>query len=327
MATRYLVTGADGFLGKHLLQLLCEHRIPTRAMLQEDLAQELPGDPERVFADLSDTESLRKATKGISHVVHLAARVHEMRESESKPLQAFREVNVEGTRRLLEASKENGVDAFLLMSSVKAMREKASEVQDEQTPCGPTTPYGLSKLEAEKLVAEWGRETKTRCVTLRLPMVYGPGAKGNVLSLLRMAARGRRLPFAGIGNKRSMVYVGNVVDAIVRTMEHPHAEGVFIVTDGRDYSTNALYEAMGRAAGMARPTYYCPVWGVRLLGCVGSLAGSLLRRPMPIDRAAASRLTEDLCFSSEKLRRELNIAPRFGLEDGMQETVKWFLRH
>jgi nucleoside-diphosphate-sugar epimerase len=325
MTMKYLVTGADGFLGQHLLQLLHDNGVSVRAMLQEDFGQTLPGDPQRVVADLSDPASLLKATEGVTHVVHLAARVHQMNDDAEDPIQAFREVNVEGTRRLLDACEANNVEAFLLMSSVKAMCETSQGILDETTECRPMTPYGISKLEAEHVVEEWNARTKTRCVTLRLPMVYGPGAKGNVLTLLRKAKSGKRLPFGGIRNKRSMVYVGNVVDAICRTMETPEANGVYIVSDEQDYSTKELYETMGREAGAAKPTFYFPILGLKLLGLIGSVAGAVLKRPMPIDGDAVSRLTEDLCFSSEKLRQELDITPPFNLESGMAETVKWYL--
>ena len=324
MANRYLVTGADGFIGTHLLNRLALDGISTKAMLVEDHGQPLPANVQRVVADLADPDALHAATRGITHIVHLAARVHQMQDTDSDPLRAFREVNVKGTKNLLDAAEKNGVRNVLLMSSVKAMCERAADILDENSPCRPTTPYGISKLEAEHLATSWGERTHSRCVVFRLPMVYGPGAKGNALSLLAKAVARKRMPFAGIANKRSMVYVGNVADAVVRIMEGPQASGVFIVCDSHPYSTNDFYYAMGRAAGMKNPTFGVPVSWLRLMGYAGSLAGIALQRPMPLTSETVARLTENLCFSPTKLQRALGSELPYSLNEGMEEMVKWY---
>jgi nucleoside-diphosphate-sugar epimerase len=324
---KYLVTGADGFLGRHFLAELARRGIPTRAMLQEGAPDaELPGEPEVVRAELLRPPSLPPAVRDITHVIHLAARVHVMDESGSEEERAFHEVNVEGTRRLLEAAGGAGVTHFLLMSSVKAMAEGESGVRDESAPARPRTPYGRSKLEAENVMFELGKALNIHAVALRLPMVYGPGAKGNVLRLLQAADKGRRLPFGRIRNRRSMVYVGNVVDAALTALESPRSNGqVYLTCDERVYSTRELYAAICQAMGKEPLLRNTPVWLLKVMGVCGSLAGTALRRPMPVNRGVIRRIAGDLHFRPEKIRRELGFVPAVSLEEGIRRTVEWYL--
>lgn len=322
---KYLVTGADGFIGLRVLKLLAEKRIPARAMLIEDHGQALPGAPERVVADLLDRKSLDNALENITHVIHLAARVHMMHDASSDPLAAFEEVNVTGTLNLLQAMRDAGGTHFLLMSSVKAMGEESVGVFDESSPCSPATPYGISKFHAEQEVLNFGDENKMHCIVLRLPMVYGPGNKGNMLPLLHKASRNKRLPFGSIKNRRSMVFVDNVAEAICATMASDKSAGqTYIIADAKPYSTNELYKTIGEAFGMKKATFRFPLLGLRCMGFLGSILEAVFRRPMPINSGGVKRLVGDLLFSSEKIHNELGFTPLYDLNQGIRLTVEWY---
>ena len=323
---RYLVTGADGFLGGHFLAELARRGIPARAMLQQSVGDlQLPGEPEIVRAELLEPDSLAPAVEGVTHIVHLAARVHMMNDPAPDPEKAYFQVNVEGTRSLLAAAAEANVAHFLLMSTVKAMGEEEVGVFDETSTPNPTTPYGRSKLAAEQAVFELAEQHGIHASVIRLPMVYGPGAKGNVLRLLAAARRGKRLPFGAIDNRRSMVYVANVVDAALAVMDSPNSAGqVYLVCDERPYSTREFYSAICQAMGKGPLLRSVPLWLLKALGRCGDLAGLILRRQMPVDSGVVRRIAGDLCFSAEKITRQVGFVPKVSLGEGAQETARWF---
>jgi nucleoside-diphosphate-sugar epimerase len=323
---KYLVTGADGFLGRHFLAVLAERGLAARAMLIPGAPQRpLPGGPEAVTADLLDAASLDKAVQGVTHVIHLAARVHMMNDPAPDPEKEFFRVNVEGTRSLVEAAARGGAEHFLLMSTVKAMGEEQAGQFDENSPPRPTTPYGRSKLAAEQAMFELAGKRGLHAVALRLPMVYGPGAKGNVLRLLEAAKAGKRLPFGRIANRRSMVYVGNVVDAALRAIQAPRSAGkVYIVCDADVYGTRELYVEICRAMGKGPLLRNVPLWVLRAAAKAGDAAEAILRRKMPIDSDVVTRIAGDLCFDGGRIGRELDWSPKVSLAEGISKTVQWY---
>lgn len=323
---RYLVTGANGFLGRHFLAELAQRGVPARAMLHRSAGDlQLPGDPQIVHAELLEPDSLPAAVEGITHIVHLAARVHMMNDPAPDPEAAYFRVNVEGTRSLLAAAAEAGVTHFLLMSTVKAMGEEDEGVFDETSSPAPATPYGRSKLAAEQAVFEFGRAHAMHVCVTRLPMVYGPGAKGNVLRLLAAASKDRRLPFGKVDNKRSMVYVGNVVDAALAVLGSPGSAGeVYLVCDERPYSTREFYSAICQAMGKEPLLRNTPIWLLKAMGRCGDLAGLILRRQMPIDTGVISRIVGDLCFSTQKISEQVGFTPKVSLAEGAEATVRWY---
>jgi nucleoside-diphosphate-sugar epimerase len=321
---RYLVTGADGFLGRHFMAELAARGIPARAMIIPGAPDPaLPGGPQIVRADLLDRPSLDAAVMDISHVIHLAARVQIVNDPAPDPEKAFHEVNVEGTRRLLEAAARAGAGHFLLMSTVKAMTERQAGQFDETSPPRPTTHYGRSKLAAEAAMFELAAACNVQAVALRLPIVYGPGAGGSAIKQLDAARLGRKLPFGRIRNRRSMVYVGNVVDAALRAVDSPAGAGkVFLVCDERPYGTAEVYSQICRAMGKPPLLRNVPVWLLKFAGRVGDLAEIILRRPMPLDSEMVARIAGDLCFDSGRIARELGWSPKFSLEEGIARTVQ-----
>jgi len=323
---KYLVTGADGFLGRHFLAKLHAREVPVRAMLVADAPQvELPGNPEIVRANLLSPPSLRDAVRGVTHVIHLAARVHMMNDPAPDLEKAFFEVNVEGTQSLLEASVAAGSRHFLLMSTVKAMGEEQAGVFDEETAAHPTTPYGRSKLAAEQVVFDLARKHNVHAVALRLPMVYGPGAKGNVLKLLEAARAGRKLPFGCIANRRSMIYVGNVVDAALAALQAPSSSGrVYLACDTRPYGTKELYATICQAMGKGLLLRNVPVWLLRLMGYCGDVAEFVLRRKMPVSSDVVNRIAGDLYFDAGRIQSEVGFIPEVSLEEGIKRLVKWY---
>jgi nucleoside-diphosphate-sugar epimerase len=307
-----LVTGADGFVGRELCAALAAAgrrfrpavRAPRAAL--EDAA---------VVGDIGPATDWRRALESVDSVVHLAARTHVLRETAADPLAEYRRVNVAGTERLARTAAASGVRRLVFLSSVKVNGEaSAGRPFTEDDIPRPEDGYGISKWEAEQALARVAGETGLETVVLRPPLVYGPGVKGNFLRLMRWIARGVPLPLGAIENRRSLVYSGNLVDAIVRSLDAPAAAGrTYLVADGEDLSTPELVRRLARALGVQARV---PAFPLAPIALAAALAGK---------RAEFARLAGSLQVDSSRARRELDWRPRHSLSQGLAETAAWFL--
>lgn len=314
-AAPVLVTGANGFVGRYVCDALSGRRQPYR-MLVRDGAQ-VGGTDAAVFRTpgLFHGEAVRPALRGCRAVIHLAARVHVMEDRSADPLAEFRRVNVEGTRAIARWAMEAGAKRFVLVSSVKVNGESTPEApfQESDAPA-PEDPYGQSKWEAEQALRRIADETGLEVVILRPPLMYGVGVKANFLRLMKLVHRGVPLPFGAVRNRRSFAFVGNLADAAVAASEHPRAPGeTLLVSDGPALSSPELVRAI--AAAMDRRARMLPV-PPPLLRAAGALTG----RQATVDRLLAS-----LEVNSSKIRGVLGWTPPFSMEEGLRETVEWFL--
>jgi nucleoside-diphosphate-sugar epimerase len=305
-----LVTGADGFVGRKLCEALAASgRRVRRALRAVD-----PGVADAVaVGDIGGETDWRAALEDASVVVHLAARTHVLRETAADPLAEYRRVNVDGTRRLAQQAAQLGVRRLVFVSSVKVNGESSEQPFTENDAPRPRDAYGLSKWEAEQALARVAVDTGLEAVVLRPPLVYGPGVKGNFLRLMNLIARGMPLPLASIANRRSLVYVGNLVDAALRAIDAPGVAGrTYLVSDGDDVSTPDLVRALAQALGVAPRLLPCPP-AMLMIGA--ALAGR---------RAELARLAGSLQVDGSAARRELGWRPRFNLSQGLAETARWY---
>ena len=315
MKGRVLVTGASGFVGGHLCPELLNAGWTVRAVVRgPEAAKELPQGVEPLYVSRIGSETAwGEGLQGVEVVAHLAGRAHVMNEGSADSLRAYRETNVGGTRRLAEACAEAGVRRLVFVSSVKAVGEGSPVAYTEETPRRPEDAYGVSKMEAEDVLAEVSVRTGLEVVVLRPPLVYGPGAKANFRRLMGLVGKGVPLPLGLVRNRRSMVYVRNLTAAISSCLEHPAAGGeTFFVADGESASTRELVTRMGRL--MKRPARLVPV-PVSLLRIGGRVTG----RSGQVDRLVGS-----LTVSTAKIRRLLGWSPWFSLDEGLRETVDWY---
>jgi len=221
--------------------------------------------------DLSRDPLPSGALDGVDTVFHLAARTHAVDEAGDTE-QLYRAINVDGTRKLLEAASAAGVRRFVLMSSVKAMGEKTDEAQNEASPTDPTTWYGRTKLAAEQMVLQ-GRFV-SEPVVLRPALVYGPGVRGNLERMIDSVRSGRFPSVPEVGNRRSLVHVDDVAGAADLAADASGAAGrVFIVTDGRPVSTREMFEWISRGLNRPIPDRTYPLVLFRLLSRAGDTIG------------------------------------------------------
>lgn len=305
-----LVTGASGFIGRALCLFLREKGWRLRAAVRSAGAGVQGADETVRIGGIDGRTDWAEALSGVDAVVHLAARVHVMRDTSEDPLGAFRRINVKGTEHLAREALRAGVKRFVFISSIKVNGEGRERPYTELDPPAPEDAYGISKKEAEDLLRHIARETGLEVVILRLPLVYGPGVKANFKSLIKIVRMGLPLPFKGVSNKRSFVYVGNVVDAIKACLIHPLAAGeTFFLSDGEDVSTPELLRLIARA--MNKKIFLFAL-GMKALKVVGKMTGM----SQEIDR-----LTGSLTVDARKIRKILGWAPPFTLQQGIAKTV------
>jgi nucleoside-diphosphate-sugar epimerase len=306
------VSGASGYIGRALCAaLLADGGFRVRRLMR----QPPPGRTEVYedvrIGDIGGSVDWPSALRGIDAVVHLASPSDA--HGTGDPLARYREVNVEGTRRLAYAAASAGVRRFIFLSSAKVHGEQSlGHPISEADPPRPADAYAISKAEAESVLRDIGRATGLSVVTLRPPAVYGPGAKGNILRLLQLISR-VPLPLASIVNRRSLIYMDNLVDAIIASLRAAApASATYLVSDGEDISTPDLIRALADGIGAPARLLPCPI---ALLKLAGSLTGR---------REDVRRLTDSLQVDISKIRSELCWTPPCTLAAGLAATARWY---
>lgn len=310
---KVMVTGASGFVGNDTCTRLVTQGMNVVGTVRHLPPQLLPGVDYRIASDISKDTDWCEVLQGVDTVVHCAARVHMMQETAGDALQEFQRVNVGWTDRLARSAALRGVRRFVYLSSIKVNGEQTVVPFTEQDLPKPQDAYGVSKWEAEQALAQVSIHTGIETVIIRSPLVYGPGVKGNFLQLLNILSRSVPLPLASICNQRSLVYLGNLVDAIVRCVQDPRAAGrTYFVSDGEDLSTPDLVRRLGIAMGSNTCLWPCPT---PFLYWMGQVAGK---------REIIDRLAGSLQVNSSKIQTELDWRPPFTVAAGLSETAAWF---
>jgi nucleoside-diphosphate-sugar epimerase len=303
-----LVTGATGFVGSRLAQRLAQGKWPVRAAVRRD-ADALPfGIEVATVGEIDGTTDWRSALDGVATVIHCAARAHILHETNEDPAASFRRVNTDGTLNLARQALDAGVSRFVFVSTIGVLgNETIDRPFRSDDPPAPGSVYAASKLEAEEGLHSLVRSAEMKVVIVRPPLVYGPGAPGNLSRMLRWLAMGMPLPLGAIENRRSLVGLDNLVDFLVRCAEHPAAANrTFLVSDGEDVSTPALLRAVGEAAGLRVRLFPVPP---RLLTLVARIVG----KP-----ELAQRLCGSLQVDASEAIRLLDWVPPMSLSAGLR---------
>jgi len=305
-------------LGQGLLRHLQSNaRIRVRAALRRATTEieESKGIENVVLGNINATNSFTHGLMGMDVVVHAAARVHVLNDTAIDPLVEYRKINTEGTLNLARQAAFNGVKRFIFLSTIKvngeATRRGSSFCMRDQPM--PQDAYAISKWEAEQGLVEISAKTGMEVVILRAPLVYGPGVGANFLRLMRAVDRRTPLPFGLVDNCRSLIYLGNLVDAIVACLDHPVAAGkTYLLSDGEDVSTPELINRLAKAFNRSPRLMPIPPvlmrWG-----------GQLVCKGREIDRLLGS-----LVVDSSAIQSELGWMPPHSMQEGLQVTANWY---
>jgi len=312
-----LVTGANGFVGLAVCSGLISAGLRVRAALRDETrGRHLPAVVEKVAVGSLDAETdWSDALAGVDAVVHLAGRVHVMRDRAADPLSEFRRVNVEATRSLAQMAATAGVQRLVYVSTAKVNGEGSGRCYCEADEPRPHDPYAQSKFEAETALRCIEAETGLEVVVLRPPLIYGPGVRANFLRILQLVETGMPLPLASIRNRRSMIFLDNFVAAVIASLASPAPVGkTYLVSDGVDISTPELIHLISATMGKNTTLFPVPPIFLRLLGkAIGK-------------SSEVKRLCGSFCVDSGKFREELGWKPPFSTVEGVRQTVDWFMR-
>jgi nucleoside-diphosphate-sugar epimerase len=326
MPRTYLVTGATGFVGSHVAEALVARgdtvRTIARASSDTTLLEKLG--VAIVRGDLTDAAAIREACAGVDAVIHCGAKVGDWGHVDE-----YRKVNVEGLRLLLDAVAGKPLQRFVLVSSlgVYAARHHYGTDETEPLPDHHIDGYTQSKVEAERLALEYHRKQGVPVTVLRPGFIYGPRDRS---VLPRIVARLKERSIMYIARGRfalNTTYVGNLVDAILLSVDNPAAVGeVFNITDGEFVSKRRFLEAVADGAGVPRAWGTVPVWLARF---VANWRESVFRRkkkpnPPRMTQAQLKFAGLNLDFSIAKARTKLGYTPRVSFNEGMKQAIDWY---
>jgi nucleoside-diphosphate-sugar epimerase len=312
---RVLVTGAEGFVGRELVFAMRDIGMSVRAIVRHhQLPVRLPVETVNI-RDLRESQDWPKTLTGVDVVVHLAARAHVIVERALNPIDEFRAVNVEPTLRLFKACQAASVRRFVFVSSigVNGVMTQGTPFRESDPP-NPTEPYAISKWEAECGLRGLATDGRTDLVIVRPSLIYGPGAKGNFLRLLRLVNSGWPLPFGSLTAKRSVLSLASFCDLLIRCVQQKEASGhVLLAADCEPIATRDLIIVV--AALMKRPARLVSI-PPRLLNMLGLVTGF---------DAEVNRLTGSLEVDSSAASKLLNWRTRVDFRYDMKRMVEAFL--
>ncbi len=309
--SRLLISGTTGFVGSRLLEVVSGSGRPVRAIVRETASYDSV-----CVDDIGPDNDWTEALGDVDTVVHLAGMVQAVNSPSRSLLAELRRVNVHGTLNLARQAAEAGVRRFIFVSSIKVNGEftlpgKPFTIDDEPA---PQDAYAISKSEAETGLRQLAENSKLEVVIIRPPLVYGPGVKGNFLSLIRLVKAGVPLPLGAIDNRRTMVALDNLVDLIITCISHPAAANqTFLVGDDEDISTPDLLCRLAEAMGKKARLISLPEWSLKL-------GASLFRK-----QNLLHRLCSNLQLDTSKTRSLLAWQPRISVDEGIRKTVESML--
>lgn len=322
---KLLVTGGTGFIGSHLAEegrrrgaqvvvLGLTDRPEEKAnaaLLASQGVEILPG-------SITDPELCARAMRGVTHVFHLAVAMREGGKSD----EFFEAINLDGTRRLLEAAGSGRVERFVYCSTIGIYGHRAPGITNEDSPLRPGNIYERTKVAAERMVREHAAHANVNYTVLRPADVYGPRDQ-RLLKLFKGVSRGRFPLFGSGAGRRHMVYVDDVVSAFFSACERPEAvDQGMIVAGPRPCTLRELIEAVRQATGSARYGFRLPLAPMLATAAVVEDACQALKLDPPIYRRRMDFFTSDSAFDTSRARRLLGWAPQVDLADGVRRTYE-----
>jgi nucleoside-diphosphate-sugar epimerase len=323
---RILITGGTGFIGSRLAQRCIERGDSVKVLGQVNTPAEAENrhliekkGAEIILGSVTDPESLSGCLEGVDIVYHLAAAQHEM----NVPDQKFRDVNVDGTRSILEFCLSTGVRRFVHGSTIGVYGSLEGAI-DEKSPCNPDNIYGVTKLEGERVVLSY--QERLPVVLIRIPEVYGPGDR-RLLKLFKAIKKGA---FMNIGPGRNLhhpIYVDDLIDGLFLAAEKEEAPSEIILLAGKEpVTTNEMVAIIAEHVGAAAPKWRVPLFPMLLLATVMEKSFRPLGIQPPLHRRRMDFFRKSFVLRGEKAQSILGFVPKVTFKYGALQTSKWYER-
>jgi nucleoside-diphosphate-sugar epimerase len=320
-----LVTGASGFTGRALVKKLLQRGESVKALVREtsDYADIEKEGAEIIVGNVKDKASVEKAVSGVDRVYHIAALFREA----GFPDEEYYAVNLEGTRNLLEASVEAGVERFVHCSTIGVCGDIKDPPADEKMAYNPGDIYQVTKMEGEKLALSYASEGKLKVTVARPASIYGPGDL-RLLKMFKMINKGR---FVVLGSGKPffhVVYIDDLVDGFILCAQNDKSIGeVFIIAGDEYVELNELFEIIAGKLGVKPPKLHLPAWPFQWLGTLMEKICIPLGLEPPIYRRRVDFFTKSRSFSIEKAKTILGYQPKVDLRQGIENTVNWYRKN
>ncbi|KZZ51015.1 MAG: NAD-dependent epimerase/dehydratase family protein [Saccharospirillaceae bacterium] len=304
-----LITGASGFLGRNLTEKLIALGLDIRLAVRHSRIEEYQVD-QVAIGNISGLTDFSKALEGVQVVIHLAGLAHVLGDHKAIDVDQFEEVNTSGTRALARQASVAGVKRFIFISSIGVNGQNSAKPFTEFSQEKPQDIYSASKYEAEKALKSESGKHCMDYVIIRPPLIYGPSAPGNFSRLMKLVSTGLPLPFASIRNKRSLIYVKNLVDFITCCLCDDKASNqIFLVCDGNDLSLSELVCFLRNFRGLRRNLFSVPVFVFRIAGIVFNKS-SVINKLIGNLQVDNSKVTSQMCW-----------IPPYTVEQGIRDSV------
>tara|TARA_B100000900_G_scaffold413082_2_gene436217 strand:+ start:796 stop:1737 length:942 start_codon:yes stop_codon:yes gene_type:complete len=308
--TMYAITGANGFIGRHLVSYLDNKKLKfIKIGRKKDKVDFL-------INDLNKNTDWTSAFKDIEIVFHLAARVHFLDKDNRKEINKYEINNSQATEKLILDAYKSGVKKIIYLSTIKVNGEKTLTNKPFTIDCSPNpqNPYAISKLNAEYILLNLGKKFNIDITIIRVPLVFGPEVKANFFKLIKLIQIGIPLPFINIQNKRSYIYVENLVDFMFLCSKNSKAIGkTFLLSEPESISTVDLIKKISFYLGKKPNLFYLPIWFLKVIGF-------LLKRTDQIDK-----FIDSLEIDTSKAYKTLKWKPPFSSEKAFKRTIDWYL--
>ncbi len=320
---KVLVTGGTGFTGSHLTRRLLQrgHQVVVLDNQPGLFFDELERMGAKIFiGSVTDQNLVQKVTQGCEIIHHVAAAFRKV----NLPQKVYWDVNVEGTRYLLEAAMKYGVRKFVYCSTCGVHGDIKHEPADENAPIAPEDYYQYTKYEGEKLIPKF-LDKGLKVITLRPTAIYGPGDPERFFMLFRMVSKGRFWMFGDGQVHYHPLYIENLVDAFELAADSEKGVGeVYLIGDKRYYTLNELVSAIAETLGVDLNIYHLPFWPL----WTAALACEMVYKPLPMDpplfRRRVDWFRQNRAFSIAKAERELGYHPKIDLKEGLARTARWY---
>jgi nucleoside-diphosphate-sugar epimerase len=311
---KILITGASGFIGQSLIKSLLNLKKSIRGTVRSKNQFFSNTEVEYIIVENIDGQTnWKEGLKNIDCIIHCAGRAHILRGKEKNEQKIYQSINVDGSKKLAEQAAKIGVRRLIFLSSIGVNGLSTNNLNffsnmDMPMPIGN---YAFSKYEAEKELMKIAKKTKLEVVIIRPPLVYGKLAPGNIKRIIKIINLGIPLPFGKIKNSRSFIGIDNLIDLLIRCIDHPEASGkIFLASDGEDLSTPELIKLIASSMGRKANLFPFPIFMLKLLGSVFGR------------REEVNRLIGSLRIDNSYTKETLNWIPPINVEEGIKRMVQ-----